>query len=704
MKDLEHKLPCRVAADIGGTFTDIAFLSNDGTLSTIKLLSTPNNYADAVSNGVSQLLENIDLTFQDVSDVLHGCTVATNAILEKKGAITALITTQGFRDVLELRRIRVPKLYDPLWTIPAPLVPRHLRFEVGERISAQGQVIQPLDEEGIRNIAQSIRSSEVEAVSVCLINSYINQDHEIRIGEILREELPGTYISLSVEVLPQIREYERTSTTVINSYVGPPVETYISSMVDQLAESGFTGGLKIMQSSGGILDSGSVLKKPAQIIECGPAAGVIGARHFGLQCGFDNLITFDMGGTTAKASIIEQGKLSTSEEFEVGSNISTSNSLVNGGGYALRLPVIDISEVGAGGGSIIRVDNVGSIKVGPQSAGAQPGPACYDNGGKEPTVTDANVVLGYLNPVALAGGSVPIDTLAANASILDKIASPLDRDLLETAYGIHLLANANMMRAVKAVTTNRGRDPRDFVMLAFGGSGGMHAASLARELLISKVIVPVAGGVFSAVGLLFADIEISESKSFCSGLANVDQSAVQKIFTDLENTIIGRIKLDKGSVKMTRFVDLRYTGQAFELTVQVPEGDLTTETKYILEDRFRREHQTRYGHSFEGEYPIEIVTLRSVGSVATERAEKITSINSVAEKTSRRPAYFGKEFGLMDTDVIGRNDLTETPRQGPVVIEEYEGTVVVPPDTKVSIDANRNIIIELQLESGKEEK
>ena len=494
----------RVSADIGGTFTDIAFLSSEGILATRKLLSTPANYADAVITGITELMAELDLPLADIAEVIHGCTVAANAILEYKGAKTALLTTKGFRDVLELRRIRTPRLYEPLHAKPPALVPRNLRFEIDERLDAQGRVVTPLNVEDVHRAVARIKAADVESVAVCLLHSYVNPEHERAIGEILRAELGDLFISLSVDVLPQIREYERTSTTVINGYVGPPVSTYLKSIIGQLEDAGAGGRLMIMQSSGGVLDAASVLDKPAQIVECGPAAGVVGAAHLSTTAGYGNVITFDMGGTTAKASIVEGGELSIADEYEVGGDMSSTSKLIGGGGYALSLPVIDISEVGAGGGSIVWLDRAGSIKVGPQSAGAAPGPACYSLGGEEPTVTDANVVLGFLNPRALARGTVPIDAARARTAI-EKIAEPLGRDATETAYGIHILANANMLRAIKAVTTYRGRDPRDFALMAFGGSGGVHAGALARELRARRVIVPPAGGVFSAVGLLLAN-------------------------------------------------------------------------------------------------------------------------------------------------------------------------------------------------------
>ena len=341
----------RIAADIGGTFTDIALLTPDGHLATGKLLSTPANYADAVVAGVIALMQRLGLPIGDIAEVLHGCTVATNAILEHKGARTALITTQGFRDVLELRRVRVPRLYAPLWRKPSPLVPRNLRFEVAERIGADGSIVRPLDAASLDAAIAAVRAADVEAIAVCLINAFANPVHEQAIGARLRAELPGRFVSLSTEVLPQIREYERTSTTVVNAYVGPPVKHYLSAMIGQLASAGVKGRLLVMQSSGGVLSADAALDRPAQIVECGPAAGVIGARHLGRQLGYDNIITFDMGGTTAKASLIERGRLSTSEQYEVGSAMSATSPLMGGAGYALKLPVIDVSEVGAGGGS-----------------------------------------------------------------------------------------------------------------------------------------------------------------------------------------------------------------------------------------------------------------------------------------------------------------------------------------------------------------
>ncbi|MFT5447322.1 MAG: N-methylhydantoinase A [Gammaproteobacteria bacterium] len=689
----------RIAADIGGTFTDVAMIDAYGHLSTAKLLSTPDNYANAVLEGTQQLISAAGCKASALDEVLHGCTIATNAILEHKGAKTALVTTAGFRDVLELRRIRTPRLYAPLWEKPAPLVPRHRRFEVAERIGADGSVVLDLDSASLDTVVEKIRNAQVDAIAVCLINSFANPAHEHQIGERLRAEFPDAFVSLSAEVLPQIREYERTSTTVINAYVGPPVKAYLQAMIAQLSAAGIDARLLIMQSSGGVLSAQAVLDKPAQIIECGPAAGVIGARKLGEEHGYRNIITFDMGGTTAKASLVEDGSLSTSEEYEVGASMSTSSALMAGAGYALKLPVIDISEVGSGGGSIVRIDKGGAIKVGPDSAGAQPGPVCYSQGGQQPTVTDANVVLGYLNPHALAGGSVPIDAVAAEQSISTQIAKPLGRDLMETAYGIHLVANTNMMRAVKAVTTNRGRDTRDFVMFAFGGGGGVHAVSLARELRIARVVVPPAAGVFSALGLLFADSELNESQAFLRSLDDLNGDEAEAMYSELRESIATRLERPAQDIVYRSMADLRYAGQAFELSIEVAVDALPNDKLREMVRRFGVEHTRRYGHNFEGQYAIEIVNLRVIGAIPSGPArfarEPAKSSPGTSLQAAQRDAYFGPQFGICTTPVCDRGDVPSTPIRGPMIIEEYEGTVVVPPDAGVHLDERGSLIIDL---------
>ena len=682
--------PLRVAADVGGTFTDIACLSADGELSTCKVPSTPQDYARAIVDGIRALITSLDASPGDLTEVLHASTVATNAILEGKGARTALVTTEGFRDVLELRRIRVPRLYEPLYEKPTPLALRRHRYEVRERLDSKGEVVQPLDESQVIALARTLADANIEAIAICLLHSYANPVHEKRIAQLLREALPACFISVSSEVLPEIREYERTSTTVVNAYVGPVMSRYLQSLLERFESNGIKGRLLMMQSSGGTLDVRQVLARPATVVESGPAAGVVGAARLGARAGHENLITFDMGGTTAKASLIEAGRVVATDEYEVGGGISLSSRLAKGGGYALKLPVIDVSEVGAGGGSIVRIDAGGALKVGPDSAGAVPGPACYAKGGIEPTVTDASVVLGYLNPDALAGGTVPIESERARTAV-QRIATALGVSLLDAAFGIHRLANSTMMRAVKAVSTYRGRDPRDFTLFAFGGNGGIHAAALADDLQMRRVIVPPAAGVFSAVGLLCADLEAARSTAFLRPLEVGSAAEVAKRCGDLEREALCELNVREGVVVHWR-AELRYAGQGFELPIDLPRDGIDVAT---LRERFEQEYRRTYGHELEG-HRIDFVALRVIATVPPRGPVTFSSLRRALHRAPTAPyrkAYFGPEYGLMDTQVMERGELTETPRTGPLIVEEYEGTTVVPPHAMVSRDKLNNIVI-----------
>ena len=692
----------RISADIGGTFTDIAFLRNDGVLITRKILSTPDDFARAVVMGILELINEINEPPESFSEVLHGCTVATNAILESKGAKTALITTKGFRDVLEMRRIRMPVLYDPLYVKPVPLIPRERRYEIEERLDGNGKIITKINRNNLKDIINNIRDDNVESIAVTLIHSYANDKHERIIGEILSNELPKCFVTLSVDILPEIREYERTSTTAINAYVGPPVKSYVNSLINILKESGFTSNLLMMQSSGGMMDAETVVKNPAQIVECGPAAGVIGSAHLGRLTNMNNLITLDMGGTTAKASLIENGNLMKTDEYEVGGGINLSSKLIKGGGYALKTPVIDISEVGAGGGSIVWIDKVGQLKVGPKSAGASPGPVCYKNKGTEPTLTDANVVLGYLNPSSIAGGTVLIDYEAAYNSLNDKIAVPLNQNVMELAYGIHLIANSTMMRAVKAVSTYRGRDPREFTIIAFGGCGGIHVVELARSLQIDRALIPLSAGVFSALGLLVSDIESTLSRSYFRSFIHTSPDEMNKFYEELEDNINKNLGSNSDLISISRFADMRYEGQAFELTVPVPNGKLNQLNISHLPELFESEHESTYGHRYPGDKNVQIVNLRTTGKLESNFRRNI-DVNKMKEYNTRktfknndRKAYFGKNFGYINTPVINRWDLTQKPHNGPIIVEEYENTIVIPPDSNMRLDDFGNILIEIK--------
>ena len=450
----------RIGVDIGGTFTDIVFLGDDGRVLTRKVASTPDDYSRAVLDGVRAGMEELNIPPSSVTEVGHGFTVATNAIIEEKGAHMALITTEGFRDVLEFRRNRTPRLYDLYYEKSPTLVKRQYRLEVGERLNFRGEVLRPLDTGSVDRAVQAVLDSGVESVAVCLLHSYANAAHEQYVGQVVQERAPEVVLTLSSDLLPEMKEYERTSTTVINSYVRPVVERYLTLLTQGLEDMGITVPLAVMQSNGGLATSGIAMERPVYCIESGPAAGVVGAFHMGRRLDMPNMMTLDMGGTTAKASIIENGEMLQAPEYEVGGGISVGHRLLRGSGHILRVPAIDLAEVGAGGGSIATVDRSGSLRVGPQSSGAFPGPACYKLGGQDATVTDADVLLGYLNPQHLLAGDFPIDAELARKAVTDNVARPLNMSDVEAAHGIHLLVNSNMGRALRAVSSERGRDPQ----------------------------------------------------------------------------------------------------------------------------------------------------------------------------------------------------------------------------------------------------
>ena len=693
----------RLGSDIGGTFTDLVLISPDGRYTTRKVSSTMDDYSRGIAEGAVAMLQDLEMAGGSIDEVVHGTTIATNAILENKGAKTALITTKGFRDVLELRRLRVPELFSLNYTPPPPLVERRLRLEVDERMAADGSVITELDIASVNRAIERIQSDGAEAVAVCLLHSYRNGEHEERIAEMVRESLPEAYLSVSINVLPEIREYERTSTTVVNAYIGPLVNRYIRALGTRLKDIGIGAPIRIMQSSGGVMSAAAAAETPARIIESGPAAGVVGAHRLAGRLGLQNVITFDMGGTTAKASIIEDGGRTLTTEYEVGAGISLSSRLVKGRGHALKLPVIDIAEVGAGGGSIVSVDRGGALKVGPESAGAAPGPACYGAGGKDATITDANVTLGYINPGQLAGGAVRLHADLARQAIRTSAAEPLGMSEEEAASGVFAIANVTMIRAIKAVSTYRGRDPRDFTMLAFGGSGPVHAAEIARSLGIRRVIVPPAPGVFSAVGLLEADPEYHFVQTFISPARSIDPAAINNAYRGLRERASQALEADAiipAEAEWTRQADLRYSGQAYELTVDVPgdssSDDLDARALAEVVSRFHREHERTYGHKSEAN-AVDFVNLRYSARFATDMPPPQAIVDSGGESADERPVYFGPESGHITTPIMTRSGLSESPLTGPLIVEEYDATTVVPPGASARLDAGGNIIIDIEL-------
>ena len=684
----------RVGADIGGTFTDLVMLRSDGNYSVQKVPSTVEDFSRGIVEGLDAFLSDNKLNSDLISEIIHGTTVATNAILENQGARTALVTTRGFRDVLEFRRLRFPDLFSLDYTPPKPLVQRRHRFEVIERIMPDGSVRQPLDDVSVESVLDKLEQLQPEAIAICLLHSYANPIHERKVVEAVKNRFPNLYVSGSIDVLPEIREYERTSTTVINSYIGPIVDSYLESMQKRLDHANMAVPISIMQSNGGVMSYAAARRSPARIIESGPAAGVVEAIRLADRIGLKDVITFDMGGTTAKASLIEQGKPSLTTEYEVGAGIQLSNRLVKGRGHALKLPVIDIAEVGAGGGSIVRVDPGGSLRVGPQSAGAKPGPACYSQGGTEATVTDANVVLGYINPTSIAGGTVSVNSEAAKIALNRSAAEHLELETNDAAYGVYAVANTTMIRAIKSVTTYRGRDPREFTLMAFGGSGPLHAAEMARSLGIRQIIVPASPGVFSALGLLEALPEYGFSRTMITDPISEGGDKIINAFNELESSSIQRLRTeDLGQDVIgswSRTADLRYRGQAYELTVNAnarPDDDLAN---FIVE-RFHIEHERTYGRRASDE-PVDLVTIRSTYRIDSDRIVP-KSVNETEDKKPPRNAYFGKQNGWMLTPVIDRGGLTNSITHGPLIIEEYDSTTLVPPDTSVHIDQTGNIIM-----------
>ena len=687
----------RIGIDIGGTFTDLVFLNPEGKVLRAKVLSTPDDYSQGIANALESAIESDGLKIEDIKQLMHGTTVATNALLEGKGAKVALITTHGFRDVLEIRRLRMPVLYDIRWRKPPALVPRRLRFEVSERIDNLGRVERAIDEVEAREVVQRVLDSGPEAIAICFINSYANGIHECRIRDLIRKINTSIPVTISSELLPEIREYERTSTTVVNSYVLPLVRHYLSGLEEKLRNRSIDKPLTIMQSSGGAMSAAAAAERPIHIIESGPAAGVVGAAELARRLGNLSLLSFDMGGTTAKAALIDSGHFLRVNSLEVGGGINIAGRLLSGGGYHVRAPAIDIAEVGAGGGSIARLDSGGSMRVGPDSAGAVPGPACYGRGGLLPTVTDANVILGFINPKALAGGGLPIRRDLGEEALRIEVANPMGLSLEDAAWGVHRVANATMARALRAVSTERGRDPRDHYMLAFGGNGPVHAATLARLLEIKNILVPPVPGLFSALGMLFPEMEHHYVRTCKQRLDQLDHVVLQSIFSRLEAEGAAAL-ISEGFMPSVhcfeRLVDLRYAGANSELTLRFTEN--TTDSQ--LRELFSVMHEQQYGYRSDGEV-IETMNVRVIARASTGASKVPESISLGDDQPitgGARSVYFGPEFGTVTTPICTRSNLDSQWRSGPLLVEEFDSTTVVPPDGRARRIAWDTIEIELE--------
>jgi N-methylhydantoinase A len=675
----------RIGVDIGGTFTDVALVDEaSGRIGIVKLLTTPDDFSRAVLEGLSVGLRREAIDPSAVALLAHATTIVTNALFEKKGARTGLVATRGFRDLLELRRSSRADLYDLLQDPPDVLVPRRWRFEITERIGAEGEIVTPLADDEIDALAAAIRAAGVETLAVSLLFSFLNDAHERRLGERLRAALPGVAVYLSCEILPEIREFERLSTTAVCAYVGPLLGAYLERLQRAAAGLGLPP-LYVMGSSGGMFEIAEGLRMPAMAIESGPAAGVVAARLAGAQLGVADLISFDMGGTTAKASLIAGGEITVTAEYEVGGG--QAKRWLHGTGHPVRVPVIDLAEVSAGGGSIAWVDPGGALKVGPESAGAAPGPAAYGNGGTRPTVSDADVVLGYLDREALLGGDLPIDAAAAEAAIARDVAAPLGLAVAEAAAQIVEIVNSNMANALRIVSVERGHDPADFALVAFGGAGPVHAAFLATELGIAEVIVPPAPGAFSALGLVASDLKRDYSRTLYADLGLADPGRIGGVVDAMANEASAMLDLAKVPPErraLLRAADVRYRRQAYELTVPLADGPITRASLAALATAFHDKHRQTYGHASPGE-PVQLVNLRLTALGRLPELE-LKQAGGTARPVRQRSVWF-PETGLAPCPVHWREGLgAGALLTGPAIVEALDATIVVPPGWTAQVD------------------
>ncbi len=656
----------RLGVDVGGTFTDLVALSAEGALVTAKVPSTPQDQSEGAMNA----LEVSEVKPDAVVALAHGMTVATNALLERRGARTALVTTEGFRDILEIARQNRPSLYDLAQDRPPPLVPRELRFVIKERMGPEGE-ISALDEESLEAAVSTVREAEVESVAVCLLFAFMHPEHEKKVGEALREALPDVHISLSSEVLPEFREYERFSTTAADAYLAPRLAAYLKNLAGKTEEAGVSSPL-VMQSSGGVVRVEDAIADAAGCVLSGPAGGVVGAAYVGSLGGYRDLLTFDMGGTSTDVAPVIDGEAQTTTETVIA-------------GVPIKLPMVDVHTVSAGGGSIAWADAGGALRAGPHSAGAEPGPAAYDAGGEEPTVTDANLFLGYLADRAELGGEVVLKRELSEET-LSSLGEKLGLEAEEVALGVVRVANAEMMRALRVISVERGLDPREFALLAFGGAGGMHACALAEELGMETVLVPRAGGVLSALGLAVSDLRRDYVRPYLTDLMEVDEGQFEEKFADME----GVAAEDLEDPEHTRRADLRYQGQSFELTVEA-------DSLEKLEKRFHATHEQRYGYRMDDER-VELVNLRLIATVPVEKPEpEEQPAESARAESGRREANFDgewQEVPVLDREQMGKGSEVE----GPAIVEFKESTCVVRPGWRGEIDGVGNLVLEKSYE------
>src|SRR5881409_2011892 len=684
-------MPYRVGFDVGGTFTDFVLQSPSGDLLTAKRLTTYPDPSEACLAGLDALLTQGGVAWSDVTQATHGTTLGSNIVIERKARGVGLLTTRGFRDVLIIGREKRYQVYDLQIEKPPALIPRRLIGEVTERILADGTVRTPLDEDDACRAIRALAARGVTTLAVCLLHAYLNPSHERRVGALVAEVAPHVTVTLSHEVSPTFREYERTLTTVVNAYVMSTVREYLRGLATAMSRRGYRGRLFVMQSSGGIATAEAMQRYPVRMIESGPAAGALMAAAYGELTGHRDLIAFDMGGTTAKLALVERGRPSTTTAFELH---RVNNA--QGSGLPMNIQAIDLVEIGAGGGSIARA-RLGVIAVGPESASSVPGPVCYGRGGVEPTVTDANVVLGYINPDYFAGGSVKLQPAAATRAIETKVAAPLGLSLEDAAWGIHAIVATNMELATRVVSIERGRDPRDLTFVAFGGSGPVHGCRLAQALGIPRVILPAAAGVTAAIGLLAAEVRFDVARTWVRRLDALDPVALTTMYAEMaaQASAVVRDAALGGTVTLARAVDARYVGQGYELTVPVPAGTLDAAALTRIRAAFDEIYAARYGYANPTE-PVETVTwkLAAVGGAPRVALAKAASDGRDGGLKGRRRAWFPETRGWTECAVYDRYALAPGSRlDGPAIVEERESTSVLPPGVSATVDEYANLIV-----------
>ena len=692
----------RLGIDIGGTFTDAVLADERGALWTFKVLSTPPDLGGGFMDAADRAMAAAEIDHA-LAGLFHATTVATNAIIEGKTARVALVVTTGFRDILEIARQIRPDLYDLMRDKPTPLIPRELVLEVDERIGPRGEVMLPLNEASVEDAASRLAASGVEAVVICLLHSYVNPAHEQAAGRIFTERLAGVDISLSSEIWPEFREYFRASTAILNAAVRPVVRRYIDTIQAGLAQRGLPGDFWIMQSGGGVMTAEVAKRLPIQIIESGPAAGLIAAAFLGNALGWRNVVSLDIGGTTAKVGLIRNGQPTMTYEYEVGAIAAAGGGRSRASGYPIRTPVLDLVEIGAGGGALAWLDSGGALRVGPQSAGASPGPASYGRGGTQPTLTDANVVLGRIDPHRFLGGAMPLDPDAAHRAI-ETVAGPLGRGVTDAAQGIVEIADATMIRALRLVTVQRGYDPRNFVLVAFGGAGPLHANALAASLGFPTVVIPPNPGVLSAVGLLQAKIQYVESVTAVVPLSAIGRPQIVARFRPLERSarraLTGQGVAAK-KIALLRFVDLRFKGQSYELSIPVSDAKHHDVTAH-LRGRFLEEHERSYGHASLSEQ-IEVVNWKVFAVAESEASSLIERAperdGGRIEPVSNRSVRLGGHLVTIPT--FERDDLRSGDVvHGPAVIAEMDATTFVHEGFRAVLDGWANIVIEADRVEG----